>query len=684
MKKRLPILLALVMAFALCLALAACNGDKTQNKLESGNIVAEGDFAKGVTLSTNKLEATDDNYAMATSKIADKDYDKEKVAVYDISLVKDNAKVQPNGKVKITMPAPFTTENGYVTYHIKGETVEELETFLADGKISFETTSFSYFVVAGTTGGSVIGPGGLTPNDPAKNFFAYADKFEQGTLTANGTEVPRGGYSATLKEGDKVELIASANGGYQMLGWYKNEKASGSDEKYDEMSNPATFTYSGTEKMYVYARFDVITYEITVNLNGGEFKSGESIPETYNVETAITLPIPEKGATEFLGWVDIDGKTITEIAKGSTGNVTLTAQWKAPAYVRVDKNKNPDENGEYVLFGSYPQTQVSKYDTSMLSALNAKAGENPSNGNNGKWTSYKYYYAALLDDGTTEPSNEIDFMWYIDVSYDGEQYRGVYFDKYRPAAALGSYNVLKDGKTEQVVCSQTKNLYYVENVYWFKYEPILWKIVDEAGGKAKLLCMTALDCQPYTLLIKYDSTYLHDEVRDVQYQLCYNVSPGVPEGTLGTDYEHSVVRDWLNNYFYEKAFDSVEKSIVCETEVDNETGEVGRNTTEKVFIPSLNEVKDVGDLDRKASDYAKSQGTDMQYGGKYCYSWYLRDAYYVLRFQDKGNLISYDKKRHYQLCSVVEGSLYAPTKAPRFIGAEGTTSAVVPSLWITL
>lgn len=685
MKKKLFMLLALVMAFVLCLALAACNNDKTQNKLESGNIVAEGDFAEGVTLLTNKLEATDDNYAMAISKIADKDYDKEKVAVYDISLVKDNAKVQPSGKVKITMPAPFTTENGYTIYHIKGETVEELATTLSNGKISFETTSFSYFVVAGTTGGSVIGPGGLTPNDPTKNFFAYVDKFEQGALTANGTDVPKGGYSATLKEGDKVELIASANNGYQMLGWYKNEKASGSDEKYDEMSNPATFTYSGTEKMYVYARFDVINYQITVNLNGGEFKSGESIPETYNVETAtITLPTPEKGATEFLGWVDADGNPVTEIAKGSTGNVTLTATWKGPKYVRVDKDKNHDENGEYVLFGSYPQTAVDKYDKTTLSALNELAGTNPSDGYNGKWTSYKYYYAKLLEDGHTEPSNEIDFMWYIDVNYKGEQYRGVYFDKYRPVAAKGNYNVLKDGKTESISCAQITNRYYVDNVYWFKYEPILWKIVGEADGKARLLCMTALDCQPYTLVIRYDNELLHDKERDDNYTLCYNDSPGVPTGTLGTNYEHSTVRDWLNNCFYQKAFDSAEQSIVCDTVVDNVAGDVGNNTTDKVFIPSVAEVKDEENLLRKASDYAKSQGMEMQYGGTYCFSWYLRDVYYVLRFTDKKDLISYDRVRYYQLCSVNGGSLYARANVPCFMGAEGTSTAVVPSLWITL
>lgn len=340
MKKRLPVLLALCLAFVLCLALAACNNDKTQNKLESGNVVAEGDFAEGVTLSTSKLEATDDNYKAAITKIADKDYDKEKVAVFDISLVKEDAKVQPNGKVKITMPAPFTTENGYVTYHIKGETVEELETFSEGGNITFETISFSYFVVAGTTGGSVIGPGGLTPNDPNKNFFAYIDPFEQATMTANGTDVPKGGYSATLKEGDTVELIARAHNGYQLLGWYKNEKASGSNERYDLTSNPATFTYSGTEKMYVYARFDLCTYEITVNLNGGEFKSGESIPATYNVESdTITLPTPEKGTAEFLGWVDADGNPVTKIVKGSTGDITLTANWKT-AVTKVNTIKN--------------------------------------------------------------------------------------------------------------------------------------------------------------------------------------------------------------------------------------------------------------------------------------------------------------------------------------------------------
>ena len=54
--------------------------------------------------------------------------------------------MQPSGKVKITMPKPFEADE-YVTYHVKGDVVEELETAVVGDKISFETTSFSYFVI---------------------------------------------------------------------------------------------------------------------------------------------------------------------------------------------------------------------------------------------------------------------------------------------------------------------------------------------------------------------------------------------------------------------------------------------------------------------------------------------------------------------------------------------------------
>lgn len=685
MKRRTTIPFVFVVVFALCLVLAACDNDyNAQGKLTSGDVVAEGAFADGITLRASKLEATDSDYTAAIDKIADKEYDKGKVAVFDISLEKDNAKVQPSGKVKITMPAPFDTENGYVTYHISGETVEELDTFLADGKITFETAGFSCFVVAGTTGGSVIGPGGnLNPNDPSKNFFAYVDTYDQATMTANGTVVPKGGYSATMKERDMVELVATAKDGYRMLGWYKNSKQSGSDERYEEMSNPATFTYTGTEKMYVYARFDVIEYEIKVNLNGGAFKEGEGIPATYTVESdTITLPTPE-GVTEFLGWKNADGEIVSEIAKGSTGDITLTATWKASTYVRVDKDKNPDENGEYILFGSYPQKRVeqSGHQSALETALSEKAGDLPENGNNGNWTSFKYYYTVKGTDGTLSMSNDIDFMWYIDVEHNGEKYRGVYFTHFRPAFALdGSFGVLD--RENITTTLQYKNKYYGRTVYWFKYEPILWRIIGTDGDKVKLLSMSILDSQAYCTAAEKNTEEIiyTNEKKDEWYYPYYNITPDVPKGTVATNYKYSNIRSWLNGDFYGVAFDEKQKALVNDTTLDNKSVGLGESTTDKVFLITLDEARSLGsknDALRKATDYATGLGADVNpYYDSRC-MWYLRES-----FNGKMTL---ESARYGWVCSVDrDGNLLDDTKTNQGAFVMSTIVGVVPSLWITL
>lgn len=146
---------SLVMAIGFIISamflLTAC-ADKTIDKLESTNdIVAEGDFKKGSILLSDKVETTDSSYLNAVAKISDKKYDEEKITIFDITLTNSKgSKIQPDNKVKITMPKPFESEYGYITFHIKDETtVEELETTLNDTNIVFETESFSYFIVVG-------------------------------------------------------------------------------------------------------------------------------------------------------------------------------------------------------------------------------------------------------------------------------------------------------------------------------------------------------------------------------------------------------------------------------------------------------------------------------------------------------------------------------------------------------
>lgn len=151
--KKISKLIAFVLVLVLGVILVACGnkggGDNTAttvNELtaESG-VSASGTFEGGSKLKAEAHTAESEKGRAAISAI-DKPYDSARVAVFDITLTKGGEKVQPSGKVKITVPKPFEADE-YVTYHINGDVVEELETAVVGDKISFETTSFSYFVI---------------------------------------------------------------------------------------------------------------------------------------------------------------------------------------------------------------------------------------------------------------------------------------------------------------------------------------------------------------------------------------------------------------------------------------------------------------------------------------------------------------------------------------------------------
>lgn len=152
--KKISKLIVFVLVLVLGVILVACGnkgggGDNTAttvNELtaESG-VSASGTFEGGSKLKA-EAHAADSEKGLAAISAIDKPYDSAKVAVFDITFTKGGEKVQPSGKVKITMPKPFEADE-YVTYHVKGDVVEELETAVVGDKISFETTSFSYFVI---------------------------------------------------------------------------------------------------------------------------------------------------------------------------------------------------------------------------------------------------------------------------------------------------------------------------------------------------------------------------------------------------------------------------------------------------------------------------------------------------------------------------------------------------------
>ena len=322
----------------------------------------------------------------------------------------------------------------------------------------------------------------------------------------------------------------------------------------------------------------------------------------------------------------------------------------ATLYVRCDEDGTLNENGDYILFGEYPQTKVT--DTTLSEALSAMASSDG-------WISYKYYI---------EGSNTTDFMWYQDVTYGTERYRGVYFTSYRP------YHTDSSGSNTY----QDNNGYTLNTAataYWFKWEPLMWTILTESNGEALLLCNSIIDSMEYY----NNSTSNRTENGETVYP---------------NNYAESNIRAWLNSTFYETAFNELQQAIILQTEVDNSaksTNPYGdetywnsgvndyacENTYDKIFLLSEEEVtnpnygfsssySESDEARRKqTSDYAQCQGCHT-YIGSYDGNgwWWLRSP-------------SFDY-------STSVRTITGFGNANSYYGVRGTSFGVVPALRIRL
>ncbi len=192
--------------------------------------------------------------------------------------------------------------------------------------------------------------------------------------------------------------------------------------------------------------------------------------------------------------------------------------------------ENPKDNDytewSYVYFGSYPQTEVT--DSSIIDQIDAN----------------------LSDSG--------------DTLVNGVKYRKIR------------------------ISDANNNYYFNEHKYvtfrYFKWEPILWKVLNTDGSKAFLASAKGLDCQEY-----------NEEYADVTWETCS-------------------IRKWLNGYsgytetdrnrgqsftvtdFYSTAFNETEQKAILQTTLinsgDPDIGAAGGNdTTDKVFLLSWDDIR---------------------------------------------------------------------------------------------
>ncbi len=334
---------------------------------------------------------------------------------------------------------------------------------------------------------------------------------------------------------------------------------------------------------------------------GEKSESGE-----HDYKTTVVKPTcVEQGYTEYVcaGCNDFYRDNYVAISSShnyGTDNICDDCRY-VRQYTRVNASGVEDATGTYVLFGSYPQNKVS--DSSLTATLNTMAGAKPTEENDYAWSSYGYYIGT---GSVNSQSKEADYMWYQDVTYSGEKYRGVYFSSYRP--------LYTDMSSSTENSAQDENGYATSTIYWFKYQPVRWKILEEVDGYATLLCEMLVDAQEYN----YTSN-----------------SQTVNEETVyANNYEYSTIRAWLNANFYNTAFTALEQEIVQTVTVDNSAattanasnGYACADTQDKVWLLSYQEVTTYFNNDesrkKKLTDYALCQGG---------YTWANNDGYWFLR-----------------------------------------------------
>ena len=191
---------------------------------------------------------------------------------------------------------------------------------------------------AGTGKARVTGIGnyaGIVDGTFPIRWATYTVHFDKNNNNATGTMSDQ---QFTYHTSQNLTANAFSYIGYSLNGWYTNPECSGTSYTDGQLVN--NLTAIDGETVTLYAKWNVITYNITYDLDGGSVAIPN--PHAYMVTTpTFTLYNPTKPGYTFDGWT---GTGLTEptqtvtIAQGSTGDRSYTANWTRFAYVLMLEN----------------------------------------------------------------------------------------------------------------------------------------------------------------------------------------------------------------------------------------------------------------------------------------------------------------------------------------------------------
>ena len=426
----------------------------------------------------------------------------------------------------------YTVETGTFSLLIPEKTGYDFVNWSEDGETVTEITQGSY------------GDKEITANWNAHVYkITYAGL--NGDYDIDEPDNQKNPTSYTIEDETKT-LSPASKTGYNFIQWNK--------EDGQRITEIVAGSYGD---ITLTAVWETETYDIFYELNGG---MNIANPNSFTVESvaggiALNDPSRDGGniieyqlnsdgnftvirdSYNFKGWynnANFNGDAVSEISLGLLGDLRLYAKWEKQEIVSQEPYIIQEDT---IYFGMYPQTRITD------GATIVKLG-----GFDNTWTSYGY----VINGAITE------FMYYKDVILAGVKYRGVYFTKYRPY--MCTYSGIAGNSF------QDDNGYYTSTIYWFKYEPIEWKIIQSDDSQVTLVSSLMLDAQQYDYQSdgSYSDKYFYD----------------------------STIYGWLNKELVNNAFNSMQKTLFCAD----------------VLMPSVEEAEKLGEI--TYTDYSESQGIE--------------------------------------------------------------------------
>jgi len=305
----------------------------------------------------------------------------ETFALYDISLLSGQNKLNFDGSVTVEIPIPEEFDIGCLKiYHIiSDESYEEIPSRVSAERntIAFDTSHFSYFAVAERNpivSFDTVGAGDIKkvfvmrdslmaePEPPQKTGYTFGGWMSDGVLwdfsantvkkdlTLTAVWIPNC-YTITLNacgglsDIDTIDVFYMSNyedlpvnvqkKGYTFIGWFT------SAEGGVLVTNQTVFNIPQDQTLY--AHFQANTNQIRFDANGGE---GEMSPMDLKTNASLRLPAVSfvKNGYVFAGWSTAPGGKIEYEDKdfytmGENSEYVLYAVWRARTNtVRFESN----------------------------------------------------------------------------------------------------------------------------------------------------------------------------------------------------------------------------------------------------------------------------------------------------------------------------------------------------------